>query len=114
MYGKKIRQIARETGHSKKTIKKALRGEYSGNSVRKNQACPVLGPSIATIDRWLEANKKQPKKQRHTAKRIYDRLCYEHGFTGSIKTLRYYMRDARRRLGLDTDQVFVPLAPQLG
>jgi transposase len=114
VYGKKIRQIARETGHSKNTIKKALRGEYSGYPVRTNQAYPVLGPYMATIDGWLEADTKRPKKQRHTAKRIYDRLCSEHGFTGSIRTVRYYVRDARRRLGLNTDQVFVPLDPQLG
>jgi len=114
VYGKTIRQIARETGHSKNTIKKALRGEYSSYPVRKRQGYPVLGPSMTTIDRWLEADKKRPKKQRHTAKRIYDRLCSEHGFTGSIRTVRYYVRDARRRLGLDTDQVFIPLDPQLG
>jgi len=114
VYGTKIRQIARETGHSKNTIKKALRGEYKGYPARTNQAYPVLGPYRATIDRWLEADKKRPKKQRHTAQRIYDRLCYEHGFTGSIRTVRYYVHDARRRLGLDTDQVFIPLDPQLG
>jgi transposase len=114
VYGKKIREIARETGHSKNTIKKALRGEYRGYPVRKRQAYPVLGPYMATIDRWLEADKKQPKKQRHTAKRIYDRLCWEHGFPGSIRTVRYYVRDARKRLGLGTDQVFIPLDPQLG
>jgi transposase len=114
VYGMKIRQIARETGHSKNTIKKALRGEYSGYPVRKNQLYPVIGPYMATIDRWLEADKKQPKKQRHTAKRIYDRLCSEQGFTGSSRTVRYYVRDAHRRLGFHTDQVFIPLDPQLG
>jgi predicted transcriptional regulator len=58
VYGKKIREIARETGHSKNTIKKALRGEYSGYPVCKKQEYPVLGPDSATIDRWLQADKQ--------------------------------------------------------
>jgi hypothetical protein len=37
VYGKKIKQIERETGHSKNTIRKALRGEYSGYKARVQQ-----------------------------------------------------------------------------
>ncbi len=114
VYGKKIREIARDTGHSKNTVKKALRGEYCGYKARKQQPYPVLGPYVSTIDKWLRADKERPKKQRHTAKRVYDRLCYEDGFKGSARTVRRYVRDARRRLGLDADQVFIPLDPQLG
>jgi hypothetical protein len=44
VYGKKIKQIARETGHSKNTIKKVLRGEYSGYKPRVVQPYPILGP----------------------------------------------------------------------
>lgn len=114
VYGKKIKEIARDTGHSKNTVKRALREEYRGYRARKEQPYPVLGPYIVIIDRWLEADKERPRKQRHTAKRVYDRLCYEHGFKGSSRTVRRYVREARWRLGLDTDRVFIPLDPQLG
>jgi transposase len=114
VYGKKIKEIARDTGHSKNTIKRALREEYRGYRARKEQPYPVLGPYILIIDRWLEADKERPRKQRHTAKRVYDRLCYEHGFKGSSRTVRRYVREARWRLGLDTDRVFIPLDPELG
>ena len=114
VYGKKIREVARETGHSRNTIKKALREEYSGYNPRKSQPYPVLGPYLDIIDRWLQGDKDNPKKQRHTAKRIYNRLCYEHGFDGSDRTVRRYVRDARIRLGIDAPQVFIPLDPQLG
>jgi DNA-binding phage protein len=40
VYGKGIRQIARDTGHSRNTIKKALRGEYSGYKSREHQPYP--------------------------------------------------------------------------
>ena len=80
VHGKKIREIARETGHSKNTVKKALRGEYNGYKIREKQPYPVLDPYLGIIDRWLEGDKNNPKKQRHTARRIYNRLCQEHGF----------------------------------
>ena len=54
VYGKKVKQIAKETGHSKNTIKKVLRGEYSGYKPRIEQPYPVLGPYLNIIDQWLE------------------------------------------------------------
>jgi predicted transcriptional regulator len=66
VYCKKIREIARETGHSRNTVKKVLNNEYTGYSFRQTQPYPVLGPYLAKIDKWLEGDKNNPKKQRHT------------------------------------------------
>ena len=114
VYGKKIREIARETGHSRNTVKKALREEYCGYQSRKRQPYPVLGPYLDIIDRWLKGDKENPKKQRHTARRIFNRLCREHGYEGSERAVRRYVHDARKRLGLGVDDVFIPLDPDLG
>lgn len=114
VYGKKIKQISRETGHSKNTVKKVLRGEYTGYKPRAQQPFPVLGPYLQIIDKWLTDDKKSPRKQRHTAVRIYRRLCNEHGFTGAETTVRHYVREARARLGLNTTGVFIPLEPVMG
>jgi len=114
VYGKKIREIVRDTGHSRNTVRKALSEEHCGYSTRKDQPYPVLGPYRDIIDRWLNGDKDKPKKQRHTAKRIYSRLCYEHGFEGSDRTVRKYVHDARRLLGLDSSLVFIPLDPEPG
>jgi transposase len=114
VYGKKIRQIARETGHSRNTIKKILRSQFVGYQPRGRQPYPVLGPYLEIINRWLEADKQSPKKQRHTARRVYHRLQYEHGYPGSEATVRHYVREAKIRLGLKTDNVFIPLDPELG
>ena|ERR1017187_4859962 len=43
---------------------------------------PKLGPWVGVIDAILEEDKQRPAKQRHTAKRIFDRLRAEHAFTG--------------------------------
>lgn len=114
VYGKKIKQIARETGHSKNTIRKVLRGEYNGYKERHNQPFPVLEPYLETIDGWLASDKERPKKQRHTAVRVYNRLITEYGFKGAETTVRRYVRQAKLRLGLNGHQVFIPCDPEAG
>lgn len=114
VYGKRIKQIARETGHSKNTIKKVLRGEYRGYKSRAKQPYPTLGPYLQIIDQWLRDDKKRPKKQRHTAVRVYNRLVQEHSFNGAETTVRRYVREARLRLGVGVRQAFIPSDPQVG
>ena len=57
------------------------------------------------IDRILRDDKSQPKKQQHTAKRIFERLRDEYGFTGSITIVKDYVAGWRQR----TQEMFVPL-----
>ncbi len=112
VYGKSIRQLRRETGHSRNTIRKVLRNEYQGYSPREDQPYPVLGPYLSIIDKWLQEDKERPKKQRHTAQRIFDRLEEEQGFTGGASTVRRYVRQAKRRIGVSAPAVFIPLDPE--
>jgi transposase len=67
---------------------------------------PKLGPWLGVIDAILEEDKTKPAKQRHTAKRIFDRLRAEHAFPGGYTIVKDYVRTAtlRRR------EMFVPLA----
>ena len=80
--GKSIRRVARESGCSRTTVRKALRD--SGVPVYRRTApkrYPVLEPVIPLIDNWLKEDESQPKKQRHTARRIWIRLKEEADFT---------------------------------
>lgn len=113
VYGKSIRAIARETGHSRNTIRKILKSEYQSYKARKNQPYPVLGPYLEIIDNWLREDRKRPKKQRHTATRIYHRLQSEHGYVGGETTVRRYVREAKLRLGLQIPKAFIPLEPSM-
>ena len=61
---------------------------------------------MGIINQILEEDKSRIKKQRHTARRIYERLRDEHGFTGGITIVTDYVRERRRR----TREVFVPLS----
>ncbi len=114
VYGHSINKISRDTGHSRNTIRKALQGEHKGYSPRQVQICPVLGSFSQIIDQWLLDDKEQPKKQRHTARRIYNRLVSEFNFDGSESNVRKFVREARVRLDIGRPQVFIPLAPDLG
>ena len=59
---------------------------------------PVLGPVKAIIDQWLAEDEMQPVKQRHTARRIYERLAAEYDFQGAESTVRRYVGQRRRAL----------------
>src|SRR5580700_2587888 len=67
---------------------------------------PKLGLLVPVIDAILESDMTAPPKQRHTAKRIFERLRLEHGFAGGYTVVKDYVRIARSR----SREVFVPLA----
>ena len=72
---------------------------------RKPPVRPKLDAFIAIIDGILAEDKGRPKKQRHTAKRIFERLRDEHGFTGGITIVKDYVAGWRQR----AQEMFVPL-----
>src|SRR6476620_8106630 len=76
-----------------------------GYARKKPPARPKLDPFILVIDRILEDDKSRPKKQQHTAKRIFERLRDENGFTGGITIVKDYVAGWRQR----TQEMFVPL-----
>jgi len=114
VYGKSIHQISKDTGHDRKTIRKVLRQEPYGYSQREHQPYPVLGAYLGVIDGWLDADKEQPKKQRHTARRVYHRLRDEEEYGGSESAVRHYVREAKLRLELGKSKVFIPCDPECG
>jgi len=112
VYKKSIKKLARETGHSINTIRKILKGECEGYQDRKTQPHRVLGEFIEIIEKWLIADKEVPKKQRHTARRIYNRLVESYGFNGSESTVRTFVKKTKARLGINSSGVFIPLDPE--
>ncbi len=67
---------------------------------------PKLDAFTGIIDAWLDGDRETRPKQRHTAKRVYDRLREEHGFTGGYTIIKDYIREREHR----GREVFVPLA----
>jgi transposase len=90
--GTSIRRIAREGHFDRRTITKALRDTGPPRyTLREPWARPVLAPFVAHIDRWLKNNLAHPPKQRHTARRIFERLVAERGFRGGESTVLEYV-----------------------
>jgi len=98
---------ARLFGIDRKTVAKILKHSVPPGYRREGPpARPKLDPFVAIIDHVLAEDMSRIKKQRHTAKRIYERLRDEHGFTGGITIVTDYVREKKRR----TREVFVPLS----
>src|ERR1700733_14069549 len=75
------RDVARELGHSRKTIAKALvHSSPPGYQMGVDRKSPVMDRYRPVIEQWLESDKSAPPKQRHTAQRIYERLRDEQEF----------------------------------
>ena len=94
--GKSRRAVAREFGLARKTVSKML--EYSlppGYRRQKPVRRPKLGPWQGVIDAILAADKQRPRKQRNTAKRIFERLKAEHGYPGGYTIVKDYVRQSR-------------------
>ncbi len=105
------REAARRFSISRETVKKMLRhSEPPGYRRRQPPKRPKLDPFTDIIDRILEEDRTVHRKQRHTAKRIFERLRDEHGFAGGQTIVKDYVRERRRRLR----EMFVPLAHPAG
>ncbi|MGY2734817.1 IS21 family transposase [Sphingomonas sp. UYP23] len=105
--GHSRREAARVFGLNRETVAKMCRFSLPPGYTRKEPAAkPKLGPLLPVIDAILAADQAAPVKQRHTAKRIFERLRDEHGFAGGYTVVKDHVRFCRAR-GRET---FVPLA----
>jgi transposase len=105
--GKSRREAARVFGLHRDTIRKMCAFSVPPGYVRKEPAKkPRLGPYTAIIDAILKADETAPVKQRHTARRIFERLKAEHGYDGGATVVKDYVRMMRAR----AREMFVPLA----
>ncbi|MEZ4865675.1 MAG: IS21 family transposase [Caldilineaceae bacterium] len=110
--GKSIRELMRETGHSYRTIQRALKGNEAGKYQKKGERkAPVLGPYKGEIEAMLAANETMPRKQRYTSSRIYA-LVREKGFTGAESTVRHYVSEMRKEKRRPA--VYLPLSFEPG
>jgi transposase len=115
--GLSIRALAVRHGVHRRAVRQALASALP--PVKRSpvgRSAPKLGAYRGVIDGWLEQDREAPRKQRHTAKRIWQRLVDEHGAEVAETTVRDYVRGRKRALGWPVGEVFVPQvhAPGVG
>jgi len=90
------REAARRFGLSRDTVKKMLRHSVPpGYRRSRPPKRPKLDLFTRVIDQILESDRQVHRKQRHTAKRIFERLRDEHGFAGGQTIVKDYVRERR-------------------
>ena len=100
------REAARRYGIDPRTVAKMLAFSVPpGYRRSRPPARPKLDAFTGIIDAILTADEARPKKQRHTAKRIFERLRDEHAYSGGITIVKDYVLSRRLR----QREVFVPL-----
>ena len=106
--GLSTRALAVKYGVHRRAVRQALASPVP--PVKRSpvwRPAPKLGAFHALIDAWLEADRDAPRKQRHTARRVWQRLVEEHGAVVSERQVSRYVRARRRELG-DVGEAFVP------
>ncbi|MBT5463425.1 MAG: IS21 family transposase [Marinovum sp.] len=105
------RKISHDFGISRDSVSKMLAySEPPGYRRTVPIKSPKLDPYMDQIDQWLSEDKARPRKQRHTAKRIFERLRDECGFAGGYTIIKDYVRRKKR----GNKEMFVPLSHPAG
>ena len=114
--GLSLREIARRTKKDFRTVQKYAYQNNWNRPVKvrtEPEAFPVMGEYIPIVDEWLEQDGREPRKQRHTIKRIYNRLIKENGYKGSYGSVKRYVGIKKAEMKKNKES-FLPLAQPPG
>jgi len=112
--GLSVRELARRHGVHRRAVRQALASPVPpAKRAPSRRPAPALGPFRAVVDAWLVADRELPRKQRHTARRVWQRLVAEHGAVVSERQVARYVRERRRELG-ELGEAYVPLIAEAG
>ena len=104
-----IQGVARKLGVHRRLVREALSSAVPVRKPAPKRKRPRVGPVMDFIDAILEEDREAPRKQRHTAHRIYVRLCQERpNWAVSESSVRKYVRGRKLALGLVARETFVP------
>jgi transposase len=110
-----IAGVAAKFGVHRRMVRQALAGALPPRHRYPRRARPKLDVVCAFIDQVLEADRRAPRKQRHTARRIYHRILTEFpDATVAESTVRHHVRARKRAMGLVQRETFVPQSYALG
>lgn len=106
--GLSIRALAAKHKVHRRTVRQALADATPPQRRTPQREAPVLGPHVALVRRWLIADEEVPRKQRHTARRVWQRLVEEEGAQVAESSVRALVAEIRREIGIRAAVVAVP------
>lgn len=106
--GLSVRALAERHRVHRRTVRQALAAALPPPRKTPTREAPVLGPWKAIIRGWLEADQSAPRKQRHTGRRIWQRLRAEYGASVAEPTVRAYVGRVRGELRSQVREVTIP------
>jgi hypothetical protein len=106
--GLSIRALAAEHHVHRRTVREALASGVPPERKTPDRDAPALGPWMLIIRAWLVADRQVPRKQRHTARRVWQRLVVEYGATVAESTVRAYVAQVNFELDNTLWAVTVP------
>jgi len=105
--GCSIQDIADRVGVHWRTAKKyADKENWNANVTKRKSRFPAMGPFMEIVDAWLEEDRLLPRKQRHTATRIFQRLRDEYPFRGSERTVLTYVKRRKAEMELERAKTY--------
>lgn len=112
--GLSIHELSRVFKVHRRDVRRALASPLPPPRKVPVRAAAKMDRWKQTIDGWLEADRSAPRKQRHTARRVWQRLVEEHGADVAEGTVRRYVAEVRRRQHVPLGEVMVPQRHVLG
>jgi transposase len=112
--GLSIRELSRRFGVHRRDVRQALASAVPPERKRPERPSPLLDRWKPVIEGWLEEDKTAPRKQRHTARRVWQRLVEEYDAQIGESTVRRYVTEVRRRQEVPLVEVMVPQRHVLG
>ncbi len=109
-----VRALAKTFNVHRRTVRQALGSAVPPPRKASTRMSPVLEPWKATIDGWIEADRDVPKKQRHTSRRVWQRLVEEQGADVGESTVRRYVAESADASPWVLREVTVPHTHPLG
>jgi hypothetical protein len=106
--GLSIRALAVRHRVHRRTVRQALGDAVPPAPKVPERVSPVLGRYEAIVRGWLVADRDAPRKQRHTARRVWQRLVEEEGAQVAESSVRAMVAALKVELGSDRRQVAVP------
>ena len=104
-----IRELAERHGVHRRAVRQALASALPPpRKTYPPRPRPAIDPWVGVIDAWLVADQNGPRKQRHTARRVWQRLVAEHQAALSEITVSRYVARRRLELGVVRREVSIP------